>query len=603
MVTKRVSIAAQGNSNASSTRRQSQSYPPNHHGSSDDQSTDASSSQVSPRSSRRISMRIPGMTATTTTTTTPSTISPNKVYYSQPGRTNNNLYEPSINRSTHSLNIATRWKHKLTSSWSNTTPTMDSNSPSSSSSSWTHYNNNLNRLLNLILPKRWSSAPIKLATIWFILMCIILLIIVFIVTKLHRQTASTNNHVDVVVGLDEIESRVLREAQSIQNLQASRETIASTAAAAAAAVASTTGNKFERFKPRPPPVPVINKVKGKLKPIVEQQQEELDVEDDNDISIDDDERTNTLVDQKINNDLEDETPSRPQIQHPELDNEIQNQVDYSKPKPRLKKPMRIGNKRPIPLARPGEQAAAVRGDQNHHVQELDEWTNAGWHQRIKQKTKGKTQKGNDGDLLNSSPGEVPSLMAKYLGHPLVSRLAAFELATGAFSSSSNSNKNNNNNKKLSSIQSFSKSNLTLCSLLPTKTNELKFLQEWLIYHKLLGIDKIIFYDFFLIDELVLMKDDSRDDEDEDELNENQRQQRVKSRVESSTAHAIDSDGKIKAERIVGLEKWLLTGTVIVNHLNFKNPTKMKSIRQHLLQHCVQEYSSSTEWLIQLDVHE
>ncbi|KAM0789363.1 hypothetical protein ACM66B_000194 [Microbotryomycetes sp. NB124-2] len=646
MVTKRVSIAAQGTaySHVSGSDQPHQSTSVH-----DDEQT-ATSTQVSPLAARRISMRIPGLPSTTTSASAMTNASPTRLggggvasHHQQPNHYHSKSYYGLPDRSM-SMSVMSRY---------NSTP------PSSAQTI-------LNKLKHVVdssvwFSKRWSASPVKKIVVLVACACLVVLIVLRVSFNRHGSGSSKTTSLSE----DEIVDQVLKQAASMGTYTLDNAHLSE---------ATVTANRFERVRPVAPQQqqqqqqpggankivggggqgfrkmarPDVDRV-GKVgsggarkgnKPVKYVEEEED--EDEGSLSqLEEDELDDEEVDDGA------DAPKRPEIHHPdpvsteddEYENPTRQRGGRRKPAAgggednrgfRLKdsddvdgygtsddnepvaarpkrpgKPLkdeggvgsgsgaaRGGGKRVKQLGRPLKEPPAPAGQAGDQG---DEWNNAGWHQRFKQKGPGGA--GSPGDGTKASGGQVPSLMAKYLGHPLVSRYAGLDLQGGARHSSAPAPTNQ-------------RYNLTVCAILP---GESRFLQEWLIYHRLLGVDRIVLYDTTArgaqgaaeVEALVgkLSKEQIVGNAANNAEQQKQVAEEIKARVEGGGAHALDKDGKIEPERIAGLERWLLTGSVVVNHMSFRTSKKSKSFNEHFLKHCIEQYSSSTEWLAQLDVDE
>lgn len=83
-------------------------------------------------------------------------------------------------------------------------------------------------------------------------------------------------------------------------------------------------------------------------------------------------------------------------------------------------------------------------------------------------------------------------LATELNHPLVARYATFDLGReGKSGEEDESFQANPPPRKAVDLDRSESHNLTVCALIP---GESRFLPEWLLYHRFLGVDRFVLYD-------------------------------------------------------------------------------------------------------------
>ncbi|GJN91053.1 hypothetical protein Rhopal_004068-T1 [Rhodotorula paludigena] len=138
-------------------------------------------------------------------------------------------------------------------------------------------------------------------------------------------------------------------------------------------------------------------------------------------------------------------------------------------------------------------------------------------------------------------------------------------------------------------------------------NVTRFLDEWLLYHRLLGVENFALYDTshpgtFGAAEVDALADKMHR-EGGGELNPTVEE--LKARVGTTDAgpDGLDERGQIRKERIAGMERWIDQETVKLHWLKFSDSRKGRDFHSHMLEHCTATYGSSSNWLIHLDVDE
>ena len=117
----------------------------------------------------------------------------------------------------------------------------------------------------------------------------------------------------------------------------------------------------------------------------------------------------------------------------------------------------------------------------------------------------------------------------------------------------------------------SKYNLTLCALIPS---EQRFLPEWLVYHRLLGVERFALYDTSASGAAGASELDAGADllaaagRGETKFSA----QEIKAGLGSGT-NGLDDKGRMWTERIAGLEKWIEQGVVVLHYMRFKGASR------------------------------
>lgn len=114
----------------------------------------------------------------------------------------------------------------------------------------------------------------------------------------------------------------------------------------------------------------------------------------------------------------------------------------------------------------------------------------------------------------------------------------------------------------------------------------RFLGEWLLYHRLLGVERFALYDTSHpgvfgaaeIDELIdKMKDESGDGELAPTIEE------LKAHVGTANSDlgGLDERGQIRKEKIAGFERWIDQGAAKIHWMNFGSESGLYSLRLNL----------------------
>ncbi|KAI5480209.1 hypothetical protein MNV49_001537 [Pseudohyphozyma bogoriensis] len=264
--------------------------------------------------------------------------------------------------------------------------------------------------------------------------------------------------------------------------------------------------------------------------------------------------------------------------------------------------------RPIPPVAPAEDAKKWEG-------------NVGWSQRFKQKpgaadAAAAADTDDDSDAADGTKGKP---LKGVLAHPLVARLAAFDLGRSTPTGQEDSfqaqpaavaaddedavplKEPKQARPRVKLNKSAEKFNITLCALIPS---EGRFLPEWLLYHRSLGVERFALYDTSAAGavggEEVDTVADLLEAEGKGEMAPSAEE--IKARI-GRTANGLDSDGKVFPERIQGLERWIEQGTVVYHWMKFKDTKGARKFHEDMLRHCTETYSKTSGWLGAIDVDE
>ncbi|GAA5839152.1 hypothetical protein JCM11251_003690 [Rhodosporidiobolus azoricus] len=266
--------------------------------------------------------------------------------------------------------------------------------------------------------------------------------------------------------------------------------------------------------------------------------------------------------------------------------------------------------------------AAVKGAERGPGGKKDQWRGKGWDQRfrkqpaVEERGAGGEEEKADEDESSPPPDSSPSEPAGppiLLDHHLVKRLAEHDFIANLNQPSSSSvvlDPNLEDSFHASSDDDQSERrqekryNITVCALVP---HEQRFLNEWLLYHRLLGVERFALYDTSHpgafgageIDSLADIAVKGAAGELGPTVEE------LKAQVGSVDAgrEGLDEKGLIREERIEGLERWIEQGTVRLHWMKFGDKKSSGSFFEHMLEHCASTYGPSTDWLAQLDVDE
>ncbi|ORY87474.1 hypothetical protein BCR35DRAFT_302242 [Leucosporidium creatinivorum] len=346
-------------------------------------------------------------------------------------------------------------------------------------------------------------------------------------------------------------------------------------------------------KPPPPPAqvrkqPIPNDRDDYDKPIIRKQR--LDVEDGDAAFA----RAAKAVDRRVGGRDDEAAPPPPLRDDDDLDG-AQNKKKAKLGKGKKKLPLGGGWK-PVDPAPP----AAAPGDKK--VQ--DKWGNSGWQARFKQK--GGTGAGAAGAKAASENEAADPIVSEpvssQLTHPLVARYAALDLSREGKPEDEETFQANPPPRKAVDLNAAGTYNLTVCALIP---GESRFLPEWLLYHRLLGVDRFVLYDTSAGAAVGAAEVDGLADrmqaEGKGELGPTAEE--IKANVARASGTGLDSDGLIYGDRIAGLERWIEAGIVDVNYMKFKDSKSATHFHQDFIDHCSARYSKSTNWLIHIDIDE
>ncbi|GAA5820944.1 hypothetical protein JCM3770_002639, partial [Rhodotorula araucariae] len=226
----------------------------------------------------------------------------------------------------------------------------------------------------------------------------------------------------------------------------------------------------------------------------------------------------------------------------------------------------------------------------------------------------------DSDEMDESPSLPPpaNLAAKprLFDHHLVARFAAFDYSLGGLSDSKpvvidpNSEDSFQLNSDAKAVDASGhntppmRHNLTVCALVP---NENRFIGEWLLYHRLLGVDRFALYDTshpgaFGAAEVDALADRMQR-EGGGEFGPTVEELKASVGTTDAGPDGLDEKGEIRGERIAGMERWIEQGVVKMHWLKFSDSKKARDFHSHMLDHCAATYGPSSNWLAHLDVDE
>ncbi|KPV77812.1 uncharacterized protein RHOBADRAFT_51619 [Rhodotorula graminis WP1] len=147
-------------------------------------------------------------------------------------------------------------------------------------------------------------------------------------------------------------------------------------------------------------------------------------------------------------------------------------------------------------------------------------------------------------------------------------------------------------------------NITICALVP---NENRFIGEWLLYHRLLGVERFALYDTSTPGAFGAAEVDALADrmqrEGGGELGPTVEELKASVGTADAGPDGLDEQGEIRKERIVGMERWIDSGVVKMHWLKFSDKKKARDFHSHMLDHCTATYGPSSNWLAHLDVDE
>ncbi|GAA5856706.1 hypothetical protein JCM9279_000310 [Rhodotorula babjevae] len=160
------------------------------------------------------------------------------------------------------------------------------------------------------------------------------------------------------------------------------------------------------------------------------------------------------------------------------------------------------------------------------------------------------------------------------------------------------------NTRSSTAAAEKKHNITICALVP---NENRFIGEWLLYHRLLGVERFALYDTSTPGAFGAAEVDALADRMQREVGGalGPTVEELKASVGTADAgpDGLDEQGEIRKERIVGMERWIDSGVVKMHWLKFSDKKKARDFHSHMLDHCTATYGPSSNWLAHLDVDE
>ncbi|GAA6043888.1 hypothetical protein JCM8097_004288 [Rhodosporidiobolus ruineniae] len=242
----------------------------------------------------------------------------------------------------------------------------------------------------------------------------------------------------------------------------------------------------------------------------------------------------------------------------------------------------------------------------------DQWRGKGWDQRFR-KQPGPGAEGEEAPHEGAAEGEDESSSAPVEeeipglhDHHLVRRLSSYDFVAQLNQPASEElvlDPNLEDSFQAGQASSSEKRyNLTICALIP---NEQRFLSEWLLYHRLLGVARFALYDTSHPGAFGAAEIDALADrlvrEGAGDLGPTVEE--LKAQVGSAVGpDGLDEKGVIREERIEGLERWIDQGTVKLHWMKFGDKTSTGFL-ESMLDHCARTYGSTTEWLGTLDVDE
>ncbi|BGP16820.1 hypothetical protein JCM10213_004667 [Rhodosporidiobolus nylandii] len=263
-----------------------------------------------------------------------------------------------------------------------------------------------------------------------------------------------------------------------------------------------------------------------------------------------------------------------------------------------------------------EKVAAVQAAAAARGKKADQWRGKGWDQRFRKQATGEDSEGEmaeetveDDGLTTTTPDDpaAPSL----LEHALVRRLASGDFSVAPVSEGGttppdptleDSFQADNAAAPPSSLTK--RYNLTVCALVP---NEQRFLTEWLLYHRLLGVERFALYDTshpgaFGAAEVDALADKMTREGGSGDLGPTVDELKDQADNIDAGPGGLDARGQIRAERIEGLERWIDQGVVKLHWMKFDSKSA-RDFLEHMLEHCQSTYGPSSEWLATLDVDE
>ncbi|GAA6008756.1 hypothetical protein JCM10207_001710 [Rhodosporidiobolus poonsookiae] len=253
----------------------------------------------------------------------------------------------------------------------------------------------------------------------------------------------------------------------------------------------------------------------------------------------------------------------------------------------------------------------------------DQWRGKGWDQRFRKqaaeedaaeadKVEERAVDESERPADTEAAPEPPSL----LEHQLVRRFASFDFSSTLQQSASggplvldpnleDSFQAGADAEKAAPSDGLAKVELTICALVP---NEQRFLEEWLLYHRLLGVERFALYDTshpgaFGAAEVDALADKMTREGGAGDLGPTVEELKAQAGTMDAGTDGLDEKGTIKPERIEGMERWIEQGAIKHHWMRFEDKDESRSFLQTMLRHCTSTYGASTNWLAYLDVDE
>ncbi|KAJ8293550.1 Phenylalanine--tRNA ligase, mitochondrial [Rhodotorula toruloides] len=256
----------------------------------------------------------------------------------------------------------------------------------------------------------------------------------------------------------------------------------------------------------------------------------------------------------------------------------------------------------------------------------DQWGGKGWDQRFRKAQQAAVEAEQAKEPIDAEKDDIqlpqaqppPAKAARpagLLNHHLVRRFASFDFTQAGRPSSTaplvfdpNVEDSFQAGKKPApkvATKDQERYNVTVCAMIP---NENRFLHEFLLYHRLLGVEQFALYDTshpgaFGAAEIDALADRMTEESGSGELSPTVEE--LKARVGTTNAgpDGLDEKGEIRAERIAGLERWIDQGAVKLHWMKFGDRKSARDFYDAMLEHCANRYGSTTDWLAVLDVDE
>ncbi|BGP70946.1 Proteophosphoglycan 5 [Rhodotorula toruloides ATCC 204091] len=256
----------------------------------------------------------------------------------------------------------------------------------------------------------------------------------------------------------------------------------------------------------------------------------------------------------------------------------------------------------------------------------DQWGGKGWDQRFRKAQQAAVEAEQAKEPVDAEKDDIQLPQARpplakaakpagLLNHHLVRRFASFDFTQAGRPSTTaplvfdpNAEDSFQAGKKPApkvATKDQERYNVTVCAMIP---NENRFLHEFLLYHRLLGVEQFALYDTshpgaFGAAEIDALADRMTEESGGGELSPTVEE--LKARVGTTNAgpDGLDEKGEIRAERIAGLERWIDQGAVKLHWMKFGDRKSARDFYDAMLEHCANRYGSTTDWLAVLDVDE